>query len=119
MNNKDIIEKDVIETAKTVALSLDNFGLAVNINWEVYRDIRYLSSILSASFRLPSESMTTIKISYPSNWWQHLKKDLAPKWFLNRYPVVNETEIIDSRVAYTKISIPNLPNFRYLQRKEF
>lgn len=112
MSRKD----DLIRTAKEVTLTLDNFQFAAAIDWDVQTDIRYLADILSANFRLPSESMTKIKISYPSTWWQHVKQDLFPNWLKSRYPVVYKDEIIDSRVAYTKISMPNQPHFKYLRK---
>ena len=29
-------------------------------------------------------------IEYPSNWWEALKAEYAPKWFLSRWPVENK-----------------------------
>lgn len=25
--------------------------------------------------------------SFPSNWWEHLKADHAPQWFIKKYPI--------------------------------
>lgn len=31
-------------------------------------------------------------VSVPESWWQHLKQDHAPAWFLKRRPVKNERQ---------------------------
>lgn len=33
------------------------------------------------------QTLDTITITEPASWWQMLKRDHAPKWFLKRYPV--------------------------------
>jgi len=32
-----------------------------------------------------------VRIQVPATWWQHLKRDSAPEWFLRRFPVQHET----------------------------
>lgn len=38
----------------------------------------------------------------PLNWWQHLKKDHAPEWFVKKWPVKykTETHVITGHVLY-------------------
>lgn len=33
-------------------------------------------------------------VSYPKDWWQMLKKQYAPKWFVKRFPVIENKEEI-------------------------
>src|ERR1700744_2788908 len=32
-----------------------------------------------------------VTIDIPASWWQHFKRDRAPKWFVRRYPVKTAT----------------------------
>lgn len=60
-------------------------------------DLRVLRDDMTDSilFALRTEVMTerlsdrekTIIFEYPATWWEHLKKEMAPRWFLKRYPV--------------------------------
>lgn len=41
-----------------------------------------------------SEKMGAHTVRVPENWWEHLKKDHAPAWFLKRWPIKwHETEL--------------------------
>ncbi len=33
------------------------------------------------------EFEATAHFYHPSSWWQHFKKDIAPKWFIERFPI--------------------------------
>lgn len=46
--------------------------------------------------------------AFPTSWWQMLKRDHAPKWFLKRFPVKSKAVTIDAKVLYPdlKISVP-------------
>lgn len=49
-----------------------------------------------------------VPFEYPSDWWQLLKKQKAPKWFLKRWPVYNITYF--KRVTASKmVGYPELP----------
>jgi hypothetical protein len=41
-----------------------------------------------------SEQMGCYTVRVPLNWWEYLKKDHAPSWFLKRWPIQwHETEL--------------------------
>lgn len=46
--------------------------------------------------------------SHPVSWWQMFKRDVMPRWFVKRFPVVSKTATIDAKVFYPelKISVP-------------
>jgi hypothetical protein len=52
-------------------------------------------------------------IESPSSWWEMLKRDHAPVWFLRRYPVQYDTRTIVTRTVFInskKVNVcPHLP----------
>jgi len=37
---------------------------------------------------------------YPRNWWQMLKEQYAPDWFLQRWPVIKTEIVFDLKLLY-------------------
>ncbi len=46
----------------------------------------------------------------PANWWEMLKRDHAPQWFLKRWPVQNRISYVMRTVIYPEITVPVLGN---------
>lgn len=50
--------------------------------------LRDLVMYLSKEIVRSAPRTETVQFDVPATWWQHLKQDHAPEWFLKRYPVV-------------------------------
>lgn len=44
----------------------------------------------------------TFSYKVPSSWWQHFKRDKAPKWYTERYPVKYDNRRIKRTVKITR-----------------
>lgn len=78
---------------------------------QVHRFYDEMTNLVTHQFRayVLGETQKPIQFeAYPTSWWQMLKRDHAPKWFLNRFPVKSKTVTIDAKVFYPnlKISVP-------------
>jgi len=47
------------------------------------------------------------KVSYPANWWQHVKQRFFPSWALAWWPVLKTTEIFDAKTLAPELVLPN------------
>ncbi|SRR5258708_3838045 len=47
-----------------------------------------------------AENIKNIVIKTPINWWEHLKEEKAPLWFLVRWPVQYSTRTIDIKAIW-------------------
>lgn len=44
-------------------------------------------------------------VSYPKSWWDYLKRDYAPKWFIKRFPVLFNHVKYDFKVSYPNFAL--------------
>jgi len=101
-------------TQNKITLEKIRKGVAVQIGYTSLESMDFTmmedmirGKIIQASFDVLAskihEDRTTVYFHYktPLNWVEHLKKDKAPKWLLNRYPVKYRTHNI-KRVAVFK-----------------
>jgi len=51
-----------------------------------------------------SEQLGTVEINHPRTWFEMLKRDHAPKWFIRRFPVRYKTEVYNAKALYPYIS---------------
>lgn len=83
-----------------VTLERTRKGMAVNLGHTSLESLEirtmsdvFIGNVIEASFDVLRdkihEDRTTVTFTYkvPSNWWEHLKKEKAPKWFKEKYPV--------------------------------
>ena len=78
---------------------------------EVHRFYDALTDSVVYQFRayVLGESQKPITFdSVPTSWWQMLKRDHAPRWFVKRFPVKSKTVTIDAKVFYPdlRVSVP-------------
>lgn len=78
---------------------------------EVIRFCDNLTDAVVYQFRayVLGESQKPIQFEgVPTSWWQMLKRDHAPAWFLKRFPAKCKTVTIDAKVFYPdlKVSVP-------------
>jgi hypothetical protein len=82
----------------TVDRIMDNFAASIELNL-------YGEKVGQA---YGSESM-----AFPTSWWQHLKRDYAPQWFLHRWPVKTTTWTLNAKAdmydMYPQANIPLNP----------
>ncbi len=71
----------------------------VNCMVKIVRDIQHSDTI-------------ELSVKTPLNWWQHLKHDLAPKWFLAKYPV---KYAINKQTFKYDIELVSLPKYEILK----
>lgn len=53
------------------------------------------------------EYVGDLVVMTPSNWWERLKKDHAPRWFLKRFPVRYDTTTYQAAAMYPKVTLPD------------
>lgn len=83
-----------------VTLERVSKGIAVNLGHTALESLEirtmndiFIGKVIEASFEVLRdkihEDRTTLTFTYevPSNWWEHLKMEKAPKWFKEKYPV--------------------------------
>ncbi len=71
-------------------------------------------------FRRVSEATRVVKFTAmkPSNWWEHLKQDRAPQWFLKRWPVqVTIQEFSETVTFRAQALFPELEAFNDAEYK--
>lgn len=49
---------------------------------------------------LEHENPKELTYTFPTNWFQHLKQDYFPMWFINRYPVKYHVETVCIHETY-------------------
>ena len=68
----------------------------------------FIGKVIEASFDVLRdkihEDRTTVTFTYkvPSNWWEHLKKEKAPKWFKKKYPVQFTTKTVKRTAVFKR-----------------
>ena len=90
-------------------------GMAVNLGRTSLESLEirtmhdlFIGKIIEASFDVLRdkihEDSTTVTFSYkvPSSWVQHLKKDVAPKWFKQKYPVRFDTKTLKRTAVFKR-----------------
>lgn len=89
---------EVYQEVKTRRIVLDRFKIAAEqyLSRDVFLQDEKLESFIDHSvdamvLRLRAyclgKKQETARVYFPSSWWQHLKRDHAPKWFKQRFPV--------------------------------
>lgn len=63
------------------------------------------------------EDAGTLEIETPRNWWEMLKRDHAPAWFLRRFPVKVIVQVYHARVLYPQVSFPDWKHSTILVHK--
>lgn len=53
-----------------------------------------------------SESMGQYVVKTPATWWEHLKKDHAPAWFLAMWPVKWEEKTLEGHTMFPEYAPP-------------
>lgn len=91
---------------KGVAVNLGHTSLE-SLEFRTMRDM-IIGNVVEASFDVLRnkihEDKTTVTFSYkvPSSWLQHLKKDKAPKWLKERYPVRYTTKTMKRTATFKR-----------------
>lgn len=97
------LEKIRMSIEKIVPKILVNH-LRFSIKKSITKDLVYR---LEADFAASKEK--EIECKYPKDWWEAFKERWAPKWFLKRYPIRYNHEVLRAYTVYPKIPIPNEP----------
>ena len=107
-----------------VTLERTRKGMAVNLGHTSLESLEirtmsdmFIGKVIEASFEVLRnkihEDRTTVTFTYkvPSNWWEHLKKEKAPKWFKEKYPVkftsktMRRTAVFKRYAEYPKANV--------------
>jgi hypothetical protein len=98
MDNMTTFTKRVAERfrlASTRAITMRELSMVAN-NAELIPRIDHTIDTLFLSLRswilAGKHAEQWCEISYPETWWEHVKHDLAPAWFLRRWPVKYKIE---------------------------
>lgn len=65
-----------------------------------------------------AEVIATATATCPATWWQHLKQDHFPHWFIRRWPVRTE-EVVESRGASATKSNTETVSITFEQYAQF
>lgn len=107
------------------ALSASSLRYAEQQNYDLDCLIKQIS-IEVLTRKLVDKTYEAVKtISFPSSWWEHLKRDHAPKWFLKFYPVKEYDEKVKLSVEFERyatypeadIELPSKFGTMYLYEK--
>ena len=52
------------------------------------------------------EEAGVLRIETPATWWEMLKRDHAPAWFVRRWPVRYTVQEYQARTLYPKMNFP-------------
>ncbi len=80
------------------AHSLSQLGIssyADSVSRQIIHNLR--TYVLSEKTK---EEEVTHRFRYPANWWEHLKYDKAPQWFLKKFPVKWKYEKMTTKVKH-------------------
>lgn len=63
-------------------------------------------STLAWKATVPYRVINRRVLERPLNWWEHLKRDHAPKWFTKRWPIRTKQEWFEIRELYPSLKLP-------------
>lgn len=96
---------------------LEHFGepakVAVNLLANFVRDVVTVEVLQ----HVWGEDVGTLEIETPRNWWEMLKRDHAPAWFLRRFPVKVAVQVYHASVLYPQVSFPDWKHSTILVHK--
>jgi len=69
--------------------------------------------------RLPVQNLGRDGVEYPKDWWQAFKDRWFPLWAKKRWPVIMHKFIVDFKVAYMDLAIPDKQTRFYYNVMEF
>jgi hypothetical protein len=102
MRPKRLVEEYVAKVEHLcVQESIDAEVLMSNISIETWEDEVLRSMVFRLKLAVAAKEIIkqTHEISYPSDWWQHLKQRWFPMWALRRWPVKLTIETVQERVT--------------------
>jgi hypothetical protein len=47
-----------------------------------------------------------VVIAVPRDWWQAVRQRWCPAWWLRRYPVLETTHVVESRMLLPEVPLP-------------
>ena len=108
------LDKETYQFNK-VTLERARKGMSVNLGHTSLETLEirtmydmFIGKVIEASFDVLRdkihEDRTTVTFTYkvPSNWWEHLKKEKAPKWFKKKYPVQFTTKTVKRTAVFKR-----------------
>lgn len=110
MSNKEFLkhQADQIQQIVQHKLLIKKFALQVMISTHDTELTEHIAE--SLLYRLSAFVLTDTKTklldSVPNTLWDHIKMEYAPKWFLNKYPVVYRDIVADFTVCFPEYRIP-------------
>jgi hypothetical protein len=108
MNDIDSIE---LERFKFVVLAaLDkHFAISAEVDFSEHIADNITARVIQDIF---GKTVEKLEIRYPQDWKQAVKMRFAPQWFLKRWPVIYNHEVMELRALYP--SIPDIPDHPYI-----
>ncbi len=114
-------EHIVFNATRTIEFPLTSVG--IQGSQPIMLDIRteksytgdFIAALATKLIRdLQKSDEIKLEIKVPKNWWEHLKLNHAPKWFLKRYPVVFTVSSQTFKYDLELISIPRYETLKSL-----
>lgn len=105
---------------KYIAMMIDGIELAAakDLQLHVENRIDYLGTQIVADWKELAHKIHEDKETaywykkFPATWWQMLKKDKAPKWFVQRYPVQYRQYKSRRTVTFTRYATYPMANMK-------
>lgn len=67
--------------------------------------------IISVRQSILSQQIDSVAVIHPADWWQAVKEEFAPEWFLERWPVEYNKTVVEVRAVYPKMALPDEMHF--------
>jgi hypothetical protein len=83
---------------------------ASNLEFNGYVDQLVKTLVITLNAHLASEKLEEVTYRWCESWWEALKKQYAPYWFTDRWPVCYVVKSHSVAAVYPTLSFPHLPH---------